>query len=90
MQNGGFVSWDEWKPILNGFNCPCCMGAMIMPTEEELEQRVTDHIDRESVASAILQLEIKQMNIALQKTKAVGNSENVSGLSESERAEQGC
>lgn len=42
-----------------------------MPTEEELEQRVTEHIDRESVKDAILSLEIEQMNKALEKTKAV-------------------
>lgn len=56
-----------------------------MPTEEELEQRITEHIDRESVATAILQLEIQQLNKALEKTKAVENGENVSGLSESKK-----
>lgn len=83
MEQGGFVSWEEWESFKPRQLCPCCMGVRLMPTEEELEQRVTEHIDRESIASAILQLEIKQLNIALEKTKAVGNSENISGLSES-------
>ena len=42
-----------------------------MPDEEELEQRVTEHIDRERIKEAILSLELKQMNISLEKTKAV-------------------
>ena len=51
MQDGGFISWDEWKPILNTFNCPCCMGinmgVKMMITEEELEQIITARIDEE-------------------------------------------
>ena len=74
MQDGGFLSWDEWKPILNGFNCPCCMGVRLMPTEEELEQRVHEHIDREGAKNAILALEIETLK------KAVEKVENISGL----------
>lgn len=48
-----FVSWDEYRPILHTFNCPCCMGVKIMPTEEELEQRITEQIDSERFADAI-------------------------------------
>lgn len=48
-----FVSWDEYRPILHTFNCPCCMGVKIMPTEEELEQRITEQIDSEGFADAI-------------------------------------
>lgn len=33
--------------------CPCC-GVMRMPTEEELEQRITEQIDKESFERAIL------------------------------------
>jgi hypothetical protein len=74
MQNGGFVSWDEWKPILNGFNCPCCTGVRLVPTEEELEQITTELIERERVKNAILSLEIESLK------KAVEQVENVSGL----------
>ena len=43
--------------------------------EEELEQIVTEHIDRERVKKAILSLEIEQMNKSLERTKVVVNSE---------------
>lgn len=69
MQDGGFVPWDEWKPTLNTFTCPCCMGVTLMPTEEELEQHITDQIDRERVKEAILSLEIKQLRETLDKMK---------------------
>lgn len=46
MKNGGFIPWSEWKPILRTFNCPCCMGVMKMPDEEELEQRINDYIQQ--------------------------------------------
>lgn len=52
-----------------------------MITEEELEQRTNDMIDQERIKQALLSLEIQQMNEAINKTKAVGNIENVSGLS---------
>lgn len=74
MQDGGFVPWDEWKPTLNTFTCPCCMGVTLMPTEEELEQHITDQIDRERVKDKILALEIQSLK------KAVEQVENVSGL----------
>lgn len=43
-------------------------------TEEELEQRTTEMIDRERAKDAILKLEIDNLK------KAVEKSENVSGL----------
>ena len=42
-----------------------------MPTEEELEQRINEHIDRERVRDAVLAIELEQMNRALEKGKAV-------------------
>ena len=45
-----------------------------MPDEEELEQRVNEHIDRERIREAILKLEIETLN------KAVEKCENVSGF----------
>ena len=46
-----------------------------MITEEELEQRTNDMIDRERIRNAILDFEIENM------TKAVEQLENVSGFS---------
>lgn len=74
MEQGGFIPWEDWKPILRTFNCPCCMGVRLMPTEEELEQRINDHIDRERVRDAILALEIETLK------KAVEKVENISGI----------
>lgn len=45
MEIGGFVPWDEWKPILHQFNCPCYMGVRVMPDGEELEQRLLENLD---------------------------------------------
>lgn len=45
-------------------------------TQEELEQRITDMIDREGVQNAILNFEIDRLK------KAVKQSENVSGFPE--------
>lgn len=50
MQQGGFIPWRDFKPRL----CRCCIGVMKMPTEEELEQRITEQIDREETETAIL------------------------------------
>ena len=50
-----------------------------MPTEEELEQRINEQIDRERVRTAILKLEIENLK------KAVEQVENVSGLSKSDK-----
>jgi hypothetical protein len=63
MQEIGFVSWEEWKPILHQFNCPCCMGVRLMPDEEELEQRINDFIQQgqEEVRKALESIG-KQMN----------------------------
>lgn len=73
MQDGGFVSYEGFETILHRFNCPCCMGVFSMPDGEEIEQFITEQIDRERVKDAILSLEIEQMNKALEKTKAVMN-----------------
>lgn len=43
-------------------------------TEQELEERITDQIDRERVKDAIFSLEIESLK------KAVEKVENVSGL----------
>lgn len=75
MQNGGFIPWEEWKPILHTFNCPCCMGVRLMPTEEDLEQMTTEQLDRERTREAILKLEIETL------IKAVEKVEDISGLS---------
>ena len=45
METGGFVPWDEWKPILRQFNCPCCMGVRVMPDGEELEKLLLENLD---------------------------------------------
>lgn len=44
-------------------------------TEQELEERITEQMDRERVKEAILKLEIENLK------KAVGKVENISGLS---------
>ena len=46
-----------------------------MPTEEELEQTVTERIDTERTRENILRIEIESLK------KAVGKVENVSGFS---------
>ena len=38
-----------------------------MPTEQELEEQITDQLDRERVREKILALEIKQMRKTLDK-----------------------
>lgn len=48
---------------------------MIEMTEEELEERITEQMDRERVKDKILALEIDQLK------KAVEKVENISGLS---------
>lgn len=45
-----------------------------MPTEQELEERITDQMDRERIREAILRLEIDTLK------KAVVKVENVSGI----------
>ena len=56
MQNGGFIPWDA-MPItpLHGCTagCLCCMGVRKMPTEEELEQRITNMIDSDGLQQAV-------------------------------------
>ena len=42
-----------------------------MPTEEELEERITEEIDRERVKEAILSLEISQLRETLNKLERV-------------------
>lgn len=53
-----------------------------MPTEEELEQRVTEQIDQERIQDAILKLEIETLR------KAVDKVENISGLSKGTAGKQ--
>lgn len=50
-------------------------GARKQMTEQELEERITEQMDRERVREAILTLEIENLK------KAVEQIENVSGLS---------
>lgn len=72
--DGGFVSWEDWeknKPRL----CRCCLEMMRMPTEEEMEQLITEHIDAERIQNAILNIEIETLK------KAVEKCENVSAIS---------
>lgn len=74
MQDGGFVSWEDWKPILHGLNCPCCMGVVLMPDGEELEQFITEQIEQERIKDAILKIEIENLK------KAVAKGEDISGF----------
>ena len=56
MQNGGFIPWDQFPKIpLHGCTagCLCCMGVRKMPTEEELEQRITSMIDSDGFQQAV-------------------------------------
>ena len=55
-----------------------------MPTEEELEQRVTERIDQERIETAILKLEIETLQ------KAVKQVENVSGIHGSQETGAGA
>ena len=56
MQNGGFIPWDA-MPIAQLHRCTagclCCMGVRKMPTEEELEQRITSMIDSDGFQQAV-------------------------------------
>lgn len=52
MQCGWFVPFDQMPKVRR--ICPCC-GVMKMPTEEELEQRITAQIDKDSFERAILE-----------------------------------
>lgn len=74
MEQGGFIPWEDFKPILHQLNCPCCMGVRFVPDGEELEQRINDQIDRERIQNAILSLEIETLK------KAVEKVENISGI----------
>ena len=75
METGGFIPWDEWKPILRTFTCPCCSGVRLVPDEEELEQRITAILDksREEIRDAMVSIDLKQARVAINKEKAVGN-----------------
>lgn len=53
-----------------------------MPTEEELEQRITDHIDHERAQSAILRIEMETLR------KGIDKGENISGFSEGTAGKQ--
>ena len=71
MENGGFIPFDQFP--MPRIICPCC-GVMRMPTEEELEQRITEQIDRERLEAAILDV--------IENKKAVTIGENIPRLSE--------
>lgn len=66
MNQGG------WMPY-SAFTDADHFGAEVfnMPDEEELEQRITEMLDREEVRQAILSLEIKQMDEAIKDTERV-------------------
>ena len=51
MQSVVVIPFDQMPKLRRV--CPCC-GVMRMPTEEELEQRITEQIDKESFERAIL------------------------------------
>jgi hypothetical protein len=53
------------------------MGVRLMPTEEELEQRINDQIDRERSKEAILKLEIETLKKAVEQVESIGNNERV-------------
>lgn len=48
-------------------------------TEQELEERITEQMDRERIENAILRLEIENLK------KAVTDVENVSGIRKEQR-----
>ena len=48
-------------------------------TEAELEERITDQMDRERVADAILALEIKQLKEAVDRIEKIGNLQKGGG-----------
>lgn len=52
MQREIIIPWSELNVRLQG--CTCCGRGIHMPTEEELEQRITEQIDKESFERAIL------------------------------------
>lgn len=52
MQNGGFVPWEDFTPVLH--RDTVIPRRFLMLTEEELEQLATALIDREESAAAIL------------------------------------
>ena len=79
MQNGGLVKWEDYHPRL----CPCCMGARLTMTEEELEQHITRQMDQERIKTAILNLEIENLK------KAVAKVENISGIRNGKGTGQG-
>ena len=67
-----FVPWSEHTPVLHRGRVISKREAqafkeVIMPTEEELEERITEAIDRERVKAAILSLEISQMSESLER-----------------------
>ena len=47
MPDECFVPYDSFFARLHSYNCPCCIGGKKMPTEEELEQMITEQIDNE-------------------------------------------
>lgn len=85
MRQGGLVKWEDIPPIpMHGCRCGClcCMGVNIMPTEEELEQRITDQMDRERLQDAMIGIELETLR------KGIDKVENVSGFCESPAGKQ--
>lgn len=48
MDKALFIPWADFRPCL----CGCCIGVRKLPTEEELEERITEHIDGQALAQA--------------------------------------
>ena len=72
MQNGGIIPYEIFESFVTGDH----FGAeVLMPTEMELDERITEQLDRERARDAILSLETQMIK------KAVEKVENVSGLS---------
>lgn len=50
MLKVAFIPWEEIRP------CPirgcCCLEVSKLPTEEELEERIIEHIDGQALAQA--------------------------------------
>ena len=72
MQNGGIISYEIFESFVTGNH----FGAeVLMPTEMELDERITEQMDRERVKDNLLSLEISGMRNAIERAKAVTNVE---------------
>ena len=52
MHDRDFISWESFSPVLHPCDTVIRKG-VDMPTEEELEQRINDQIDRDGLFLAI-------------------------------------